>query len=149
MNPLWVSLSTYGGGTTAEALAVLWAAGVRQVELAIGVKPSPDTGEVLRHYQHQGMQYRAHHGVVWEEARSFNLAGSFDVGYFERLTDWLVTMDITAYSVHAGSYRSGDSPPAAYDRFLHQVVQLEQLCSDRGIRLGVETMYPAGFGETS
>ena len=53
------------------------------------------------------MQYRAHHGLVWEEVRSFNLAGNFDASYFERLTDWLVTMDVTAYSVHAGSYRSG------------------------------------------
>ena len=35
MNPLWVSLSTYGGVATAEALAVLWVAGVRYVELAI------------------------------------------------------------------------------------------------------------------
>ena len=149
MKPLWVSLSTYGGVATAEALAVLWAAGVRYVELAIGVKPSPDTGAVLRHYRQQGMQYRAHHALVWEEVRSFNLAGNFDASYFERLTDWLVTMDVTAYSVHAGSYRSGDDPAAAYDRFLHQVAQLGQLCGNRGIRLGVETMYPAGRGEIS
>jgi hypothetical protein len=46
---------TYGGVTTGEALAILWAAGVRQVELAIGPKPSPDTLEVLRQYQQQGM----------------------------------------------------------------------------------------------
>ena len=64
MNSLWVSLSTYGGVTTREALDVFWAAGIRHVELAIGVKPSSDTVDVLRHYQQQGMQYRAHHALV-------------------------------------------------------------------------------------
>ena len=149
MNPLWVSLSAYGGVTTLQALSVLWAAGIRQVELAIGVKPSPDAVEVLRHYQQQGMQYRAHHAFVWIGQRSFNLAQSFDASYFERLTDWLVTMDITAYSVHAGSFSPSDEPKAAYARFLKNVEQLEQLCSERGIRLGVETMYPPELDSTS
>lgn len=149
MNPLWVSLSAYGGVTTQDALSVLWAAGVRQVELAIGVKPSPDTVEVLRYYQQLGMRYRAHHAFVWIGQRSFNLAQSFDVSYFERLTDWLVTMDITAYSVHAGSFSPSDEPKAAYARFLQNVEQLAQLCGDRGIRLGVETMYPPELDSTS
>ena len=149
MNQLWVSLSTYGGVTTREALDVFWAAGIRHVELAIGVKPSPDTVEVLRHYQQQGMQYRAHHALVWAEGRSFNLAHNFDARYFERLTDWLVTIGITAYSVHGGSYFPGDDPTAAYMRFLNHLDQLEQLCRDRGIRLGVETMYPALSDDTS
>lgn len=149
MNPLWVSLSAYGGVTTQDALSVLWAAGVRQVELAIGVKPSPDTVEVLRHYQQLGMQYRAHHAFVWIGQRSFNLAQSFDASYFERLTDWLVTMDITAYSVHAGSFSPSDDPKAAYARFLQNVEQLGQLCRARSIRLGVETMYPPQEDSTS
>jgi hypothetical protein len=55
MNQVWVSLSAYRGVTTGEALATLWAASVRQVELAIGTKPSPDTLEVLRQYRQQGM----------------------------------------------------------------------------------------------
>lgn len=148
MNGIWVSLSAYGGVTTQDALSVLWDAGICQVELAIGVKPSPDTVEVLRQYQQQGMQYRAHHAVVWQEARSFNLADRFDPYYFECLTDWLVTMDIAAYSVHAGSYRPSDDPAAAYARFLHHVEQLGQLCRDRGIRLGVESLYPAGGDDT-
>lgn len=143
MTGIWVSLSAYGGVTTREALAVFWAAGVRQVELAIGVKPSPDTVDVLRQYGQQGMRYRAHHAIVWQEQRSFNLADSFDTRYFERLTDWLAAMDITAYSVHGGSCCPSDNPAAAYVRFLCHVDQLSQLCRDRGIRLGVETMYPA------
>ena len=142
MNPLWVSLSAYGGVTTPTALAVLWAAGVRHVELAIGVKPSRDTVEVLRQYRGQGMEYRAHHGFVWEGQRSFNLAHRFDAAYFERLTDWLVAMNISAYSVHGGSYSSGDGT-AASDRFLNHLEQLAQMCRERSIRLGVETMYPA------
>jgi sugar phosphate isomerase/epimerase len=143
MNPLWVSLSAYGGVTTGEALAVLWAAGIRQVELAIGVKPSPDTVAVLQHYQQQGMRYRAHHAFVWEGQRSFNLAHHFDVHYFERLTDWLMKMGITAYSIHAGSYSPAEHPDAAYDCFVDHAEQLGYLCRDRGIRFGVETMYPA------
>ncbi|MBD3886908.1 hypothetical protein IFO70_35345 [Phormidium tenue FACHB-886] len=51
MNQVWVSLSAYGSVMTGEALATLWAAGVRQVELAIGTKASPDTLDVLRQYR--------------------------------------------------------------------------------------------------
>jgi sugar phosphate isomerase/epimerase len=149
MNGIWVSLSAYGGVTTRESLAVLWAAGVRHVELAIGVKPNSDTVDVLRQYGQQGMRYRAHHAIVWQEQKSFNLADSFDARYFERLTDWLALMDITAYSVHAGSYHLSEDPAAVYARFLDHVDQLSQLCRDRGIRLGVETMYPALSEDTS
>lgn len=149
MNPFWISLSTYGGVTTREALEVFWAAGIYHVELAIGVKPSPDTVDVLRHYQQQGMQYRAHHAFVWKGQRTFNLAQSFDACYFEQLSDWLVTMGITAYSVHAGSFNSFDDRIAAYARFLDHLEHLGQLCRERGIRLGVETMYPAGLNGTS
>lgn len=145
MNPVWVSLSAYGGVTTGEALATLWAAGVRHIELAIGMKSSPDTLEVLRQYQQQGMQYRAHHAFVWDGQRPFNLAHTFDACYFERLTNWLVTMDIRAYSVHAGSYSRSDNPDAAYACFLENVAQLGQLCRDRTIQFGMETMYPTPF----
>lgn len=149
MKPLWVSLSMYGGMTTGEALQVLWAANVRHIELAIGVKPSSDTTAVLRHYQQQGMHYRAHHALVWEESQSFNLAHSFNVNYFERLTDWLAAMNITAYSVHAGSFTRADDPTTAYDRFAGHLEKLRQLCGDRHIRLAVETMYPNSAVEGS
>ncbi|MBN8560116.1 MAG: TIM barrel protein [Leptolyngbya sp. UWPOB_LEPTO1] len=141
MNHLWISLSTYGGVTTRTALDVLWAAGIRQVELAIGVKPTPDTTAVLQYYQQLGIQYRAHHAIVWQEHRSFNLADSFDATYFERLTDWLAAMQITAYSVHAGRIDTNNSD-AHVERFFKHLTQLAQLCRDRSIRLGVETMYP-------
>jgi sugar phosphate isomerase/epimerase len=138
MNPLWVSLSTYGGVTTRQALDMFWAAGIRHVELAIGAKPSSDTTDALQHYRQQGMEYRAHHAIVWQEHRSFNLAQTFDRDYFERLTDWMVTLNIQAYSVHPGSVSTVDSD----DRGLHHIGQLAQLCQERSIRLGVETMYP-------
>lgn len=147
MNDLWISLSTYGGVTTHTALDVLWAAGVRRVELAIGVKPSADTVAVLRQYGEQGMQYRAHHALVWQEHRSFNLADTFDVEYFEQLTDWLAAMQITAYSVHAGRIDTA-APDAGIDRFLRHLEQLARLCRVRSIRLGVETMYPTPADHT-
>ncbi|MCY7322934.1 MAG: sugar phosphate isomerase/epimerase [Phormidesmis sp. CAN_BIN36] len=137
---LWVSLSTYGGVNTRQALEVFWAAGIRHVELAIGVKPSADTVEVLRYHRQQGMQYRAHHAVVWQEHRSFNLAQTFDRDYFERLTDWMATMNVTAYSVHPGSVRA--DVLEFDDRALQHLGQVAQLCHERSIRLGVETMYP-------
>jgi len=148
MSQIWISLSAYGGVTTEQALLVLWTAGVRQVELAIGVKPSSDTVEVLQQYQHQGMQYRAHHAIVWEESRSFNLAHPFDAAYFARLTDWLARMGISAYSVHAGRYARTTDPEFANACFWEHVGQLGEMCRDRGIRLGVETMYPASSEET-
>ncbi len=147
MNSVWVSLSTYGGVTTKDALSVFWEAGMRQVELAIGVKPSPNTTAILRHYQDQGMKYRAHHAIVWEEHRPFNLAQSLNVPYFERLTDWLAMMNIQAYSVHAGSYPPAGNRSIAWFTFLENLACLLQLCRDRRIRLGVETMYPALAGE--
>jgi hypothetical protein len=54
MNPLWVSLSAYGGVTTRAALHTFWAAGIRHVELAIGVNPTPDTVAVLQAYTTAG-----------------------------------------------------------------------------------------------
>lgn len=141
MNHLWVSLSSYGGVTTRTALEVLWAAGIRHVELAIGVKPTPDTTAVLQHYGQLGMQYRAHHAIVWEEHRSFNLAERFDLNYFERLTDWLAAMPISAYSVHAACIDVNHSD-AQIAQFFEHLTQLDQLCRERSIRLGVETMYP-------
>ncbi|MGG6270898.1 sugar phosphate isomerase/epimerase family protein [Leptolyngbya sp. AN03gr2] len=158
MNDLWISLSTYGGVTTRTALGVLWAAGIRQVELAVpwlsrsefGVKPSVDTTAVLQHYRQLGVQYRTHHAIVWQEHRaatqipqgSFNLANQFDGDYFERLSDWLAVMQITAYSVHAGRIDTA-VPEMSTDHFLENLAQLAQLCRDRAIRLGVETMYPS------
>ncbi|MBD3886907.1 hypothetical protein IFO70_35340 [Phormidium tenue FACHB-886] len=64
------------------------------------------------------MQYRAHQAFVWDGQRSFALAQNFDARYFERLTNWLVMMGITAYSVHAGCYARSDHPDAAYACFL-------------------------------
>jgi len=148
MTAIWTSLSTVGGITTRGALAQLWEAGVRSVELAIGVKPSPDTIEVLQHYQSEGMQYRAHHAIVWAEHRPFNLAHRFDAEYFERLTDWMTEMRITAYSVHAGRAAIDEHRSAAYDRFLQHLSHLNRLCSERGICLAVETMYPDRLNPT-
>ncbi|MGG6269148.1 sugar phosphate isomerase/epimerase family protein [Leptolyngbya sp. AN03gr2] len=154
MNELWISLSSDGGVTTRTALDVLWAAGIRQVELAIGVKPSVDTTAVLQHYRQRGMQYRAHHAIVWQEHRSFNRAEQFDRSYFDPLTDWMAAMNITAYSVHPGSVSLHRSDTV--NQWLDQLEQLAQLCCEhvpvcqrqRGIRFGVETMYPSLFAQT-
>ncbi|MGG6266669.1 TIM barrel protein [Leptolyngbya sp. AN03gr2] len=158
MSNLWISLSTYGGVTTRTALDVLWAAGTRQVELAVpwlsrsefGVKPTLDTTAVLQHYRQRGMQYRAHHAIGWQEHRSVNLAQRFDAGYFERLTDWLAVMQIEAYSVHAGRVLAQHDAISDWERFLRHLQQLQALCYEhvpvcqrhRSIRPGVETMYP-------
>ena len=146
MRELWVSLSTYGGVPTRTALETLWTAGIRHVELAIGVKPSADTVEVLQEYGRRGIQYRAHHAIVWQERRSFNLAEQFDRSYFERLTDWMAAMNITAYSVHPGSVSTHQSNSINF--WLDHLEQLAQLCHDRRIRFGVETMYPSLFDHT-
>ncbi|MGG6270681.1 TIM barrel protein [Leptolyngbya sp. AN03gr2] len=154
MKEIWVSLSTYGGVPTRTVLETFWTAGVRHVELAIGVKPSADTVEVLQEYGQCEMQYRAHHAIVWQEHRaatqipqgSFNLAQQFDRSYFERLTDWMAGMNIIAYSVHPGSVSVHRSD--SFDQWLDHLEQLAQLCCDRRIRFGVETMYPSVFDHT-
>lgn len=104
----------------------------------------------IRDFQQLGMTYRSHHAFVWESHHiPFNLAANFDYEYFARLTDWLANHNITAYSVHAGSYKTGTDKKEAYTRFLKNVCQLEKLCCDRNIILGVETMYATPPGNPS
>jgi hypothetical protein len=110
---LYLSLSAYGGVSTRKALTVFAAAGVQNVELAIGVKPDADASIAIQTFRQQGMQFRAHHAFVWEsQHRSFNLAFPMKMDYFKRMADWLAEQAITAYSVHPGHYR-GD-PKAAW-----------------------------------
>jgi sugar phosphate isomerase/epimerase len=121
---------------------VFWQAGIRQVELAIGPKPDADAAIAIQEFQQHGIAYRAHHAFVWEATHCpFNLASRFDRVYFARLTDWLASLGITAYSVHAGSYPTKSDKSAAYARFVENVHQLNSLCRTRGITLGVEKMY--------
>lgn len=139
---LYVSLSAYGGVTTREALTVFWEALIRHVELAIGPKPEPDAAQAIWDFHQQGICYRAHHAFVWGDAhKPFNLARHFDAEYFARLIDWLASLGVTAYSVHAGSYPRDSAPGVAYTRFLENIHQLNDLCQQREITLGVETMY--------
>ena len=138
--PLYLSLSSCGGLRTEEALETCAAAGIQHVELAIGVKRDGNVSAALEKWQAHGMQFRAHHAFVWDSHRPFNLATSFDADYFSRLTDWLARHQITAYSVHAGSYLAPNGKPRAYDQLLENLEQLHSLCQARAISLGVETM---------
>jgi sugar phosphate isomerase/epimerase len=140
---LYVSLSAYGGVPTREALTVFWKAGIRHVELAIGAKPDGDAMEAIQDFGQIGMIYRAHHAFLWENRHHpFNLAQPQDWDYFQRLTDWLASNNITSYSVHGGSFPTRSNRACAYTEFLQNVDCLYQLCSERNIVLGVETMYP-------
>ena len=116
------------------------AAGIQHVELAIGVKRDGKVSAAIQKWQAQGMQFRAHHAFVWDTHRPFNLATSFDVDYFSRLTDWLARHQIMAYSVHAGSYLAPNDKPMVYATLLKNLGQLHSLCQARAIVLGVETM---------
>lgn len=147
---LYLSLSAYGGVTTREALTVFWEAGIRYVELAIGPIPDTDAEQAIQDFRQQGMIYRAHHAFVWSARHHpFNLAEPQDWKYFQRLTDWLASHGITAYSVHGGDFPTTSDRThmrcfraKAYATFLENVYCLHQLCQERGIVLGVETMYP-------
>lgn len=140
---IYLSLSAYGGVSTREALTVFWLGGIRYVELAIGPRPDADAVQAIQDFRKQGMVYRAHHAFVWgDRHHSFNLAQPQDWNYFERMTDWLASIGITAYSVHGGNFRTGSDRAFAYATFLENVHCLHQLCQTRDIVLGVETMYP-------
>ena len=138
--PLYLSLSSCGGMRTEEALETCDTAGIQHVELAIGVKRDGNVSAALEKWQAQGMQFRAHHAFVWDTHRPFNLAAAFDADYFGRLTDWLALHQITAYSVHAGSYLTSNDKPRAYATLLENLGRLHSLCQARAIALGVETM---------
>ena len=140
---LYVSLSAYGGVSTREALTVLWSAGIRHVELAIGPLPDTDAVQAIQDFRQQGMVYRGHHAFIWSASHHpLNLAQPQDWDYFERLTDFLASNDITAYSVHGGSFSTVSDRVEAYATFLENVHYLHSSCQTRGIALGVETMYP-------
>jgi sugar phosphate isomerase/epimerase len=140
---LYLSLSAYGGVSTREALTVCWDAGIRHIELAIGPKPDADAAQAILDFRQLGMVYRAHHAFVWGDRHyPFNLAQPQDWNYFKRLTDYLSSIGITAYSVHGGSFSKTTERIQAYTTFVENIHCLHQLCLTRGIVLGVETMYP-------
>jgi sugar phosphate isomerase/epimerase len=148
---MYLSLSAYGGATTRQALESIAAAGIYQVELAIGVRPDPDITTTIHDFQQQGMIFRAHHAFVWESRHHpFNLAqpiagrGAIDRDYFQRMIEWLAACGIKAYSVHPGSYDV--DRPADWQRMLQNLEWLQALCKQHGITLGVETMYPGREG---
>jgi sugar phosphate isomerase/epimerase len=139
---LYLSLSAYGGVSTRKALNVIAEAGIDRVELAIGVKPDPEIDLAVRDFQNQGMKFRAHHAFVWGEKHyPFNLARQLNWEYWKRKLDWLEMMGITAYSVHPGSYPKHGNRAIAWEFFLSNINRIGQLCQERGIEIGVETMY--------
>jgi sugar phosphate isomerase/epimerase len=141
MGTIYLSLSACGGISTRQALADITAAGIKHVELAIGVKPDSDAAAAIAEYRASGTIFRAHHAFIWEPIHHpFNLAKKLDRDYFQRKIEWLAKMSVTAYSVHPGSYT--DFPEAAWDLFLTNLAWLRTQCSSHNIELGVETMYP-------
>ncbi|MEH2003254.1 MAG: TIM barrel protein [Nostoc sp.] len=140
---LYLSLSAYGGVSTREALTVFWQAGIRHIELAIGPRPDALAVQAIEEFGQQGIVFRAHHAFVWSERHyPFNLAQPQDWKYFQRLTDYLASISITAYSVHGGNFSKTTERDQAYTIFVENIHYLHQLCQERGIVLGVETMYP-------
>jgi sugar phosphate isomerase/epimerase len=141
MGTTYLSLSACGGISTRQALAYITAAGIKHVELAIGVKPDADSAAAIEEYRSSGTIFRAHHAFVWEAAhRPFNLAKEIDRDYFQRAIEWLAKMSVTAYSVHPGSYT--DRREVAWELFLTNLEWLRKQCSSHNIELGIETMYP-------
>jgi sugar phosphate isomerase/epimerase len=141
MGTTYLSLSSCGSLSTRQALGYITAAGIKHVELAIGVKPDADAAITIDEYRAAGTIFRAHHAFIWEAAhRPFNLAKEIDRDYFQRAIEWLAKMSVTAYSVHPGSYT--DRPLAAWDLFLTNLEWLRKQCSIYNIELGIETMYP-------
>jgi sugar phosphate isomerase/epimerase len=141
MGTTYLSLSVCGGLSTRQALAYINAAGIKHVELAIGVKPDADSVTAITESQLSGTIFRAHHAFVWETShRPFNLAKNIDRDYFQRAIEWLEKISVTAYSVHPGSYT--DRSEAAWEIFLTNLAWLKTECLSHKIELGVETMYP-------
>lgn len=141
MGTIYLSLSACGGISTRQALAYINAVGIKHVELAIGVKPDPDSATAIAQSQASGTTFRAHHAFVWEGShRPFNLATKLDRDYFRRAIEWLAKISVTAYSVHPGSYT--DCSKAAWEIFLTNLEWLKAECLSHKIELGVETMYP-------
>lgn len=136
-----VSLSAFGVVSAEVALSRAFAAGVREVELAIGPEPSGDLGALVRGYQGRGVSFRAHHAFSFQApTRPFDLVRNFEEGAMVHRLDWLARHGVTAYSVHAGSYDAGPRE-AAYALMVQRLDWLEARCGERGIDLGVETMF--------
>jgi sugar phosphate isomerase/epimerase len=139
---LYLSLSAYGGVSTRQALTVFEQAGIRHVELAIGVRADDDAAIAVHDFCRQGIHFRAHHAFVWQaKHRPFNLAEPINVGYFQQMMDWLATRGITAYSVHPGHFSQNSERDMAWHQMLNNLETLQGMGQERGIELAVETMY--------
>jgi sugar phosphate isomerase/epimerase len=55
--------------------------------------------------------------------------------------DWLHDHNIKIYSIHGGCHDEGVERGQAYALFLEQLAWLDARCQERGITLGVETMF--------
>jgi sugar phosphate isomerase/epimerase len=138
---LYLSLSAYGGVSTRQALTIFEQAGIRQVELAIGVRPDEDAASAVHDFVQKGFHFRAHHAFVWQtKHHPFNLAEPIDVGYFQQMMDWLVVQGVPAYSVHPGHFQNTERH-LAWHRMLSNLEILQNMSHERGIELAVETMY--------
>jgi sugar phosphate isomerase/epimerase len=138
-----VSFSALGPVSSSRALERLHDAGVREVELAIGPRYERSFESTLRAYQHRGVRVRAHHAFpcAWDHG-PFDLARAWDRDAMLARLDWLHAHAISAFSVHGGSYDEADAREGAYARFLSAIEWLARACRERGITLGVETMFP-------
>lgn len=142
MRAVWVSLSALGVSPASRSLARLWSLGVRHVELAIGPLAERGMDRLVQEYQRRGVEFRAHHAFALDGPSStFDLVRSLDEDEMRARLDWLAENGIKVYSVHAGSYDEGMSRAEAYEVFLSRLAWLTACCAERGIRLGVETMF--------
>lgn len=140
---MFVSLSAYGGTDLHTSLNALAEAGVRQVQLSVGVRPAADNMQVLQQF---GFEYMVHSNFAMNENQyRYDLVSSDTyLSEFERMFQFCNVLGIPSYSFHTGQYDSRYVQPAkAYATFVNNLKQVLELAERYNIKLATETMYPS------
>ena len=126
-----------------DALGILGAAGIRRVELAIGVPAVTSQAAILSRLKAQGWEFRVHHNFAMEGfGKPIDLCFGLDERQMTDLLDLCCRTGSPVYSIHPGLYRDAVDRIHAQARFTENLRRLRALAEARGILLAVETMYP-------
>jgi sugar phosphate isomerase/epimerase len=140
---MYVSLSAYGGTDLQTSLNALSEAGVRQVQLSVGVRPDDSNTRVLPQY---GFEYMVHSNFpLSSQQYKYDLvSGSTFLDEFKRMFQFCQATGIKTYSFHTGQYASHKvNPKRAYGTFVENLAKVAETAEEHGIGIAVETMYPS------
>lgn len=137
---MFISLSAYGATDLATSLNTLHQAGVRKVQLSVGVRP----GAHLHVLDEFPFEYMVHSNFpLGKEQFNYDLVSN--PGFlesFKQMFAFCESQGLKQYSFHTGQYRNLPETEA-YKRFVENLAKVSNVAKDYGVTTAVETMYPS------